>query len=99
MFKNIIELINHSEKIIIAGHEMPDGDCMGSSLALASILRRMGKQVSIFKEDPFPYNYLFLEGADNYISTLPQTDPDLFIILDSGSPERATRRQCIDRDL
>ncbi len=88
MFKNIIELINHSEKIIIAGHEMPDGDCMGSSLALASILRRMGKKVSIFKEDPFPYNYLFLEGADNYISTLPQTDPDLFIILDSGSPER-----------
>lgn len=88
MFDNIINLINSSRTVIISGHEMPDGDCMGSSLALASILRRKGMEVSVFKEDPFPFNYLFLEGSDNYISTLPETDPDLFIILDSGSPER-----------
>lgn len=88
MFKKIIDLINSSGTVIISGHEMPDGDCMGSSLALASVLRRMGKDVKVFKEDTFPFNYLFLEGSDNYISVLPETDPDLFIVLDSGSPER-----------
>jgi len=88
MFDKIIKLINSSDSVIISGHEMPDGDCMGSSLALASILRRMGKTVSVFKEDPFPFNYLFLKGSNDFISTLPKDDPDLFIILDSGSPER-----------
>jgi len=88
MFKGVIRQIMSAQTVIIAGHEMPDGDCMGSSLALASMLRKMGKEVSVFKEDPFPFNYLFLEGADDYISTLPEKDPDLFIILDSGSPER-----------
>lgn len=88
MFKGVIRYIMAAQTVVVAGHENPDGDCMGSCLALASMLRRMGKDVSIFKEDPFPYNYLFLEGSDDSISILPEKDPDLFIILDSGSPER-----------
>ncbi|HNW82226.1 MAG TPA: bifunctional oligoribonuclease/PAP phosphatase NrnA [bacterium] len=87
-FSEIDRIIDKSGTILIAGHEMPDGDCMGSSLALASILRRMGKKAIIFKEDRYPFNYLFLAGAEDTINELPDTDPDLFIILDSGSPER-----------
>ena len=88
MFDRINEIIGKAGKIIVSGHIMPDGDAMGSSLAMASILRRIGKEVSVFKEDPFPFNYLFLKGSNDFISTLPEDDPDLFIILDSGSPER-----------
>ena len=88
MFDRVNEIIDKADTIIVSGHIMPDGDAMGSSLAMASILRRMGKDVLVFKEDPFPFNYIFLKGSDNFISTLPEKDPDLFIILDSGSPER-----------
>lgn len=87
-FNEIDRIIDLSRTILIAGHEMPDGDCMGSSLALASILRRLGKDVTIFMEDRYPFNYMFLKGSSDTVSRLPAKDPDLFIILDSGSPER-----------
>lgn len=88
-FQNIDLFIDKAETILIAGHEMPDGDCMGSSIALASFLKRSGKTVTIFKKDRYPFNYMFLDGSEDNTDTLPETDPDLYIILDSGSPERA----------
>ncbi len=91
-FRNIDGLIDKAKVILVAGHEMPDGDCMGSSLALASILKRSGKSVTVFKEDRYPFNYMFLEGSQDNTDALPENDPDLFIILDSGSPERVGPR-------
>ena len=38
---------------IIAGHKEPDGDCIGSTLALASLLRRQGKEVFLLSSGPF----------------------------------------------
>lgn len=90
---SIIDLIiDRSQTIVIAGHEMPDGDCMGSSLSLASILRRLGKDVTIFNEDRYPFNYMFLQGSSDKVDEIPEKDPDLFIILDSGAPERVGER-------
>lgn len=91
-FSEIDLIIDRSSKILIAGHEMPDGDCMGSSIALASVLKRLGKEVTIFMEDKYPFNYMFLNGSEDTTNVLPDIDPDLFIILDSGSPERVGER-------
>ena len=40
---NILEEINKAETIVILTHENPDGDAMGSSLALYDALKNMGK--------------------------------------------------------
>ncbi|MGI6394187.1 MAG: DHH family phosphoesterase [bacterium] len=87
-FKEINRAIDSSKTIFIAGHEMPDGDSVGSSIAMASILEKMGKKVTLYKDGPFPFNFMFLKGAKKAVETLPGEMPDLFIILDSGSPER-----------
>jgi bifunctional oligoribonuclease and PAP phosphatase NrnA len=87
-FRKINEIIDRSGSILVAGHEMPDGDSMGSCIAMASILRRMGKVVKIYRSGPFPFNYMFLKEANDACESVPERSPDLFIILDSGSPER-----------
>lgn len=87
-FTEINKIIDASKNILIAGHEMPDGDCIGSSLSLSSILRRLGKNVTVFVEDFYPFNYMFLEDSKNTVNLVPENEFDLYIILDSGSPER-----------
>ena len=49
----LLEFLRAHDAFIIAGHKDPDADCIGSQLALASILRRLGKQVQLFSAGPF----------------------------------------------
>ena len=44
---NILEQINKAEKIVILTHENPDGDAMGSSLAMYQALKNYGKNPDI----------------------------------------------------
>ncbi|MBR4531643.1 bifunctional oligoribonuclease/PAP phosphatase NrnA [bacterium] len=89
-FSKINEILADSKKIIIAGHVNPDPDCMGSSLAVYSILKSMGKEVTLFRSDKYPYNGAFLEYAGVATETVPDFEPDLYFILDSATPERTT---------
>ncbi|HQB63656.1 MAG TPA: DHH family phosphoesterase, partial [Sedimentibacter sp.] len=43
--KEVFDLINNSDRICIAGHKAPDGDCIGSVMALYSFLKPLGKQL------------------------------------------------------
>ena len=51
--KGLIDFINKYEIIALAGHLEPDGDCIGSSLALASFLKRLGKKPILLSQGPF----------------------------------------------
>jgi bifunctional oligoribonuclease and PAP phosphatase NrnA len=86
--RKINQLIDESRSVLVAGHEMPDGDSMGSCIAMASILERMGKVVKVYRSGQFPFNYMFLKGSGNACESIPEGPFDLFMILDSGSPER-----------
>ena len=61
----LLEFIREGGKFLIAGHKEPDGDCVGSQLVLASVLRRMGKEAVVCSAGPFkrsevkPYEDLF----------------------------------------
>ena len=44
---NILEQINKAEKIVILTHENPDGDAMGSSLAIYHALKSYGKNLDL----------------------------------------------------
>jgi bifunctional oligoribonuclease and PAP phosphatase NrnA len=57
----IIEAIRDSETICIVGHVRPDGDCIGSELALAYALKHEGKKVTCWNEDSVPDKLKFLD--------------------------------------
>jgi len=49
----IVKFINSCSRFVIAGHKEPDGDCVGSQLALRSALLRLGKEVALCSAGPF----------------------------------------------
>lgn len=70
-FEKIIKQINNSlidsKKIIITTHRNPDGDAIGSSMALYHLAKQLGKKVSILISGNVPQNLLFLD--ENHIIT------------------------------
>jgi len=50
---DIVKFVNSCSRFIIAGHKEPDGDCVGSQLALHSSLLRLGKEVILCSAGPF----------------------------------------------
>lgn len=60
-------LINRTRRAIITCHISPDGDAMGSSLALCRVLRNAGKEVKVITPDTPPRYLMFLPGADDIV--------------------------------
>ncbi|MFH0937917.1 MAG: bifunctional oligoribonuclease/PAP phosphatase NrnA [Planctomycetota bacterium] len=58
----IKKLLKPNTPILITGHERPDGDCIGSEIALCSILRCAGYQAVIVNTEPIPARYQFLDS-------------------------------------
>jgi len=56
-FKKIFDLINNSHNICIAGHKAPDGDCIGSVMALYSFLKPLKKNLTVCIDGIIPFNY------------------------------------------
>lgn len=91
--EQIAAVISESNRILILEHEKPDGDCIGSGLALALVLSSLDKQAVLLSQDPHPATYDFLPGSDFHAtaSTIEPEDinPDLVVFLDCTDPERA----------
>ncbi|MDR0707117.1 MAG: bifunctional oligoribonuclease/PAP phosphatase NrnA [Treponema sp.] len=51
--QELLDFIRKHKKFIITGHKEPDGDCVGSQLAMASVLKRLGKEVVVCSAGPF----------------------------------------------
>jgi phosphoesterase RecJ-like protein len=58
------EYLAQSERIMIIGHRSPDGDAIGSSMAMTLFLRSIGKEVSTWVPDDFPDFLRSIPGAD-----------------------------------
>lgn len=82
------KMIKNSKNIIIASHVYPDGDNIGSSLALGIALKNIIDNVEILKVDDIPNDYLFLPGLDLFVEPDLNKDVDLFISLDSSDLDR-----------
>lgn len=62
----MLSALQGANSILLCTHIAPDGDAIGSSLALALALEGLGKQVAVSCADPVPGCYLFLPGADRF---------------------------------
>lgn len=67
MEKQIIDKIVQSSKIVITAHRSPDGDSVGSSLALYQICKQLGKDVVVCFPDEVPAFLTWLDGAKEII--------------------------------
>lgn len=68
--KRIIREIKRHSKFLITSHVSLEGDALGSELALASLLRKLGKKSYIVNETKVPFNYDFLPGVKNIYQKL-----------------------------
>jgi bifunctional oligoribonuclease and PAP phosphatase NrnA len=84
-------VFRENDRFLITCHENPEGDAIGSELALALALRRMGKVATVLNADPVPANLRFLPGADTIIFEDDGTDYPVSVVVDCGSPERTGR--------
>lgn len=86
----LLRMAERAETIAVLGHVRPDGDCIGSCLAVYNYLveHYPQKKVQVYLEKPSPkFNYLV--GFDSISQELdPQLHYDLCICLDSGDAER-----------
>lgn len=89
--KQVIDVINRYDKFLITSHKDPEGDCLGSGLALASLLRRKKKEVCFLNESPIPETYKFLPRINRIIRGGKKINFDAAIILDSPNMERIGR--------
>lgn len=84
---SFFKLIQQSNNILISAHISPDGDAIGSSFGLALVLRNLGKNVKIIKNDDYPENLDFMYRDDLYYNDEFE-NIDLFIALDSADKNR-----------
>ena len=84
LVQQAMALIEPAQYIALIAHEHPDGDCLGSALGLAHILRQMGKICVVACADPAPSNLYFLPGIDELQYTLDGENFDLIIALDAN---------------
>lgn len=65
----IVNRIKQGKVFYIVSHVLPDGDSIGSMLALGEALESIDKEVHIFCQDPVPRKYAFLKGIDKIRDT------------------------------
>ena len=95
--EKIIDSINNSSRIVITTHLSPDGDALGSSLALYHFIKRMGGNVKVIVPNSFPYFLKWMNGV-NEIEIFEYNPPagtrilmnaDLIFALDYNIVKRA----------
>jgi len=84
----LVEYIKTSSNFIVAGHKEPDGDCIGSQLALCSAIRRLGKEAIACSAGPYKRTEL-----KNYVTQFSDAPKELIpnakvIIVDCSGKER-----------
>jgi phosphoesterase RecJ-like protein len=84
------ELLRAAESLVVIGHVGPDGDAIGSALALAEAARNAGKQAFVTFGEPCVLGHQFRFLAQDLL-VAPDAVPsglDLAVAVDTGSPDR-----------
>ncbi len=81
---NILEEIKKADNIVLLTHENPDGDAVGSSLAMLMVLEKMGKKVDLIIPE-LPRVYQFLPSAEKIKKEGKNEPYDLAIAVDTAT--------------
>ena len=89
--EEVLAELRASEKLLLTTHENPDGDALGSLVAMNEILRALGKDTVMFlsaEEFPLPYEYRWLPlgGLSHELPT--DAEDRTIVFLDCGNVDR-----------
>ncbi len=83
--EQILQHIKNSHRILVTSHAEPDGDCLGSLVALGLALSKLDKTITLFNSSPIPAVYRFLPGVERIVRQITEAkEYDLAIVLDCG---------------
>jgi bifunctional oligoribonuclease and PAP phosphatase NrnA len=97
----VLEVLRGASKLIVVTHEHPDGDALGSLVAMQMLLTALGRDSLMFiapGELPLPYEYRFLP-LDGLVTEAPDDIADRTIVfLDCGNIERNPAAEALRPD-
>lgn len=98
MLKNILEVLLGHQHFVISTHQNPDGDAIGSQVALGRFLEHLGKKVTLFNSDIVPPSLDWMPGSDMIQTEHPFVnlnqnlkainEADVFIVVDTNTRDR-----------
>src|SRR5688572_15874623 len=89
--ERVADELRAGDRFLLTTHEGPDGDALGSLLALHKILGQLGKDSVMFlaaKEFPLPLEYRFLPLTDVFHEAPADVDDRALVFLDCGNIDR-----------
>lgn len=95
--EQIRKLTEDAKKILIITHRKPDGDGIGSSLAMFRFLQKMGKTATMTCTDPIPDTYEFLPQVDQFEQNF-SASRDIILTLDCSKAEVSKLKYSLDGD-
>ncbi len=105
MLDEVLALIRDHDRFFITTHLGPDGDAVGSQLALGRFLEKMGKSVAMVNSDEVDYNLDWLPGAEDitvFDGSLEQhealAEAEVAFVLDTNDEERIGKVGSLVRD-
>ena len=86
----ICDAIHARKRFLITSHARPDGDSIGSQLAMAYALEALGKEVRLVNADPAPEHYKEFPGLEHIeiARSIEERDAEALIVMESGDLKR-----------
>ncbi len=88
----VAEVIKNNDDFLIASHESPDGDAIGSMAAVGHLLKTMGKRFSIFTADKIPDKFKWINMPGPVNNEYHPGRHSWIIVLDCGDLERSGKQ-------
>ena len=105
MLDDVLALIRDNDRFFVTTHLGPDGDALGSQLALGRFLEKIGKSVAMVNSDEQDYNLDWMPGVDRvevFDNSLSQhealAEADVAFVLDTNDEERIGKVGSLMRD-
>ncbi|MBR4538415.1 MAG: bifunctional oligoribonuclease/PAP phosphatase NrnA [Clostridia bacterium] len=85
----MLSALQNANSILLCTHAQPDGDAIGSTLAMGLGLRALGKQVAFLDADPVPGQMRFLPGAADFVQpeAVQSKTYDVSLAIDTATVE------------
>lgn len=87
----LLSFLKEEDEFFIATHANPEGDAIGSTIALSMALETLGKNTVVYDRDIVPEFYRFLPGYERFINSIPNPKSQIsnLILIDCNDLERA----------
>jgi phosphoesterase RecJ-like protein len=85
---SIIQQFNNNNIMLVVSHAHPDGDAIGSLMAMGLSLEALNKKITLYCESPIPAVYRFLPAVHRVVNKIGNLNYDMAVILDCGDLSR-----------